>query len=165
MTLQIIILLGSLALLIFGAEWIVDGSSAIARRAGLSEFLIGLTVVGIGTSMPELAVSTVGALNGSADISIGNVVGSNIFNVLLILGVTAMIRPVFISGNNLRRDIPLNIFVTVLLILFGKHASLFGLGEDTLSRLDGAIFLLLFIAYMYISFRTGKEEFSEDGAD
>ena len=165
MTLQIIILLGSLALLIFGAEWIVDGSSAIARRAGLSEFLIGLTVVGIGTSMPELAVSTVGALKGSADISIGNVVGSNIFNVLLILGVTAMIRPVFISGSNLRRDIPLNIFVTVLLILFGKHASLFGLGEDTLSRLDGAIFLLLFIAYMYISFRTGKEEFSEDGAD
>ena len=80
MTLQIIILLGSLALLIFGAEWIVDGSSAIARRAGLSEFLIGLTVVGIGTSMPELAVSTVGALNGSADISIGNIVGSNIFN-------------------------------------------------------------------------------------
>ena len=87
MIIDILILICGLALVILGAEWLVDGSSSIARRAGLSEFLIGMTIVGIGTSMPELVVSLTGALRGSADIAIGNVVGSNIFNVFLILGI------------------------------------------------------------------------------
>ena len=117
MIVDILILLAGLALLIFGAEWLVDGSSSIARRAGLSEFLIGMTIVGIGTSLPELVVSLTGALMGSADIAIGNVVGSNIFNVFLILGVTALIRPVAISDGNKRRDIPLNIAACLLLIV------------------------------------------------
>ena len=116
MTLSILILLAGLLLVVFGADILVDGSSTIARKAGLSEFLIGLTIVGIGTSLPELVVSMNGALHGNADIAIGNVMGSNLFNVLLILGITALIRPVGISRDNLSKDIPLNIIASVLLI-------------------------------------------------
>ncbi|MBR1928080.1 MAG: calcium/sodium antiporter [Bacteroidales bacterium] len=154
---QILILLLGLAMVIAGADVLVDGASAIARKAGLSEFLIGMTIVGIGTSMPELVVSFTGALKGSSDIAIGNVVGSNIFNVLLILGVTALVNPVAISQENKRRDIPVNILVTVLLVLFGMSRTLLGLGSgDTISAWKGGVFLLLFVLYMLMSFKTGK---------
>ena len=159
MTLSILILLAGLLLVVFGADILVDGSSTIARKAGLSEFLIGLTIVGIGTSLPELVVSMNGALHGNADIAIGNVMGSNLFNVLLILGITALIRPVGISRDNLSKDIPLNIIASVLLIGFGMHKSIFGLGtSDTISRTEGFIFLALFAAYMGYSFKSGKVE-------
>lgn len=154
---EILILLAGLALVVLGADWLVDGSSTIARKAGLSEFVIGLTIVGIGTSMPELVVSLTGALKGNADIAIGNVVGSNIFNALFILGFTALVRPIQMTKGNVRTDIPLNILTCVLLIVFGMHSTLFGIGSgDTLSRIDGAVFLLLFGAYMYLSFKSGK---------
>ena len=163
MLLDVLLLLVGLALLIVGAEWLVDGSSSIARRAGLSEFLIGMTIVGIGTSMPELVVSLAGALRGSADISIGNVVGSNIFNVFLILGLTALISPVAISGSNKRRDIPLNIIVSLLLICFGMQHTLFGIGEsDTINATEGVVFLILFAIYMFISLKTGKSGSGEE---
>ena len=166
MLFDVLLLLVGLALLIFGAEWLVDGSSSIARRAGLSEFLIGMTIVGIGTSMPELVVSLAGALRGSADISIGNVVGSNIFNVFLILGLTAIISPVAISRSNKRRDIPLNIIVCILLICFGMQHTLFGIGDsDTINALEGGLFLLLFAVYMLISLKTGKSDFEEEEVD
>ena len=125
MALQILILLAGLALVVLGADWLVDGSSAIARKAGLSEFVIGLTIVGIGTSMPELVVSLTGALKGSSDIAIGNVVGSNIFNVLLILGLSAVIRPIGITRTNRRQDIPLNLIVCLLLVICGYHFTMF----------------------------------------
>ena len=150
---HLLILLIGLALVIKGADWLVDGSSAVARRAGLSEFLIGMTVVGIGTSMPELVVSLTGAIRGSADIAIGNVAGSNIFNVLLILGLTALIRPVGMTVANRRRDIPINIAVTVLLVGVALYGSLKAAG--------GALFLLLFAVYMFISFKTGKVDGGE----
>ena len=156
---EILILLAGLALVVLGADWLVDGSSTIARKAGLSEFVIGLTIVGIGTSMPELVVSLTGALKGNADIAIGNVVGSNIFNALFILGFTALVRPIQMTKGNVRTDIPLNILTCVLLIVFGMHYTLFGIGSgDTLSRIDGAVFLLLFGAYMYLSFKSGKTD-------
>ena len=151
MIIDILILICGLALVILGAEWLVDGSSSIARRAGLSEFLIGMTIVGIGTSMPELVVSLTGALRGSADIAIGNVVGSNIFNVFLILGLTALIRPVAITRENKSRDIPIMILTTVLLVCFGMQKTLFGLGSsDTITAVE--------IGYMTISFMSGKAE-------
>lgn len=157
MTLSILILLAGLLLVVLGADILVDGSSAIARKAGLSEFLIGLTIVGIGTSLPELVVSMNGALHGNADIAIGNVMGSNLFNVLLILGLTAIIRPVGISRDNLRKDIPLNIIASLLLIAFGMHKTLLGIGNsDTISMAEGLVFLVLFAAYMVYSFRNGK---------
>jgi len=165
MALSILILLAGLALVIIGADLLVDGASAIARKAGLSEFLIGMTIVGIGTSMPELVVSFTGALKGSADIAIGNVVGSNIFNVFLILGLTALVSPVAISPDNKRRDIPVNIIVTLLLILFGMSHTLLGLGEsDTISAWMGMVFLVLFVLYMLMSFKTGKTDATEDSA-
>ena len=163
MIVDILILLAGLALVILGADWLVDGSSNIARRAGLSEFLIGMTIVGIGTSMPELVVSLTGALKDSADIAIGNVAGSNIFNVFLILGLTALIRPVAISEDNKRKDIPIGIAAVVLMICAGKQKSLFGIGEsDTINALEGGVFLLLFAIYMFLSFRSGKSE--DDGS-
>lgn len=159
MALQILILLAGLALVVLGADWLVDGSSAIARKAGLSEFLIGLTIVGIGTSMPELVVSLTGAVKGSSDIAIGNVVGSNIFNVLLILGLSAVIRPIGITRTNRRQDIPLNLIVCLLLLACGYHFTMFKIGrEDVLSCLDGVFFLVLFVAYMLVSFKNGKQD-------
>ena len=117
MTIQILILLAGLLLILFGANFLVDGSSSIAKKLGLSEFVIGLTVVGIGTSTPEMVVSFMSSFQGKADMAIGNVVGSNIFNTMMILGVTALIAPLAITKSNLKRDIPLNIGVTILLIL------------------------------------------------
>ena len=155
MVTDVLILLAGLLLVILGADWLVDGSSDIARRAGLSEFLIGMTIVGIGTSLPELVVSLTGALRGSADIAVGNVVVSNIFNVFLILGLTALVRPVAVSRDNKRKDIPLGIAAVVLLIGLGKI-------DGTLRAVEGAVLLLSFAAYMYLSFRTGKAE--EDAA-
>lgn len=161
MLVQCLILLAGLALVVFGADYLVDGASSIARRLGLSEFVIGLTIVGMGTSAPEMVVSFIGAIQGNSDISIGNVVGSNIFNTLLILGITAMLLPMPITEGNRKKDIPMNIFITVLLILLGLEATFFGFGTDGLSRVDGAILLALFIGYMVYSF-SQKEEMKAD---
>lgn len=158
MIIQTLILIIGLALVVFGADMLVEGSSSIARKAGLSEFLIGMTIVGIGTSLPELVVSLNGAFQGNADIAIGNVIGSNLFNVLLILGVTAMISPIGISRDNLHRDIPLNIIASVLLVCLGLHSTIFGIGtEDTLSRTAGILFIVIFAAYLLHSIKSGKE--------
>jgi len=164
MLLQTAILIAGLVLILFGANYLVDGSSSIARRFGLSEFVIGLTIVGIGTSTPEMVVSFLSAFQGKADMAIGNIVGSNIFNTMLILGVTAIICPLTITRNALRRDIPLNIIVTMLLIVLGLNATLFGIGEgDVLSRVDGAILLAIFAWYMWSSFKNDSvDDESED---
>jgi len=163
MTLQILILLGGLALILFGANWLVDGSSSIAKRFGISEFVIGLTIVGIGTSTPEMVVSFLSAFQGKADMAIGNIVGSNIFNTLMILGVTSLIAPLTITKSNLKKDIPLNIFVTVLLILLGMNFTIFGLGQDQLSRIDGAILLVIFAWYLYTSFKSDTADVDGEG--
>ena len=129
MTAQILILIGGLTLILLGANWLVDGSSSIAKKFGISEFVIGLTIVGIGTSSPEMVVSFMSSFQGKADMAIGNIVGSNIFNTLMILGVTALIAPLAITKSNLKRDIPLNIIVTILLIVLGMNLTLFGKGN------------------------------------
>ena len=165
MLLQIAILIAGLLLILFGANYLVDGSSSIARRFGLSEFVIGLTIVGIGTSTPEMVVSFMSAFKGNADMAIGNIVGSNIFNILLILGVTALISPLLITKNNRNKDIPLNIAVTMLLILLGMNGSIFGIGKDVLSRIDGIILLGIFAWYMWKSFRYNGADEAGDGDD
>ncbi|MBR5108166.1 MAG: calcium/sodium antiporter [Bacteroidales bacterium] len=156
--LQVLLLIGGLALIVFGADWLVDGASGIARRFGLSEFVIGLTIVGMGTSAPEMVVSFIGAFQGNADIAIGNVVGSNIMNTLLILGVTALILPMVITPSNWKRDIPMNILITVLLIVLGLEYTIFHIGTNGLSRWDGGILIALFIAYMVLSFKGNKPD-------
>lgn len=164
MTLQILILIAGLFLIVGGAEILVDGSSSLARKMGISEFVIGLTIVGMGTSAPEMVVSFIGAVNGNADISIGNVVGSNIMNTLLIAGLTAVILPIAISRENRKVDIPVNIFIVALLFVLGMNRSLFGKGDNMLSRVDGAVMLLVFLTYMVWTFVKGKGNAPEAGA-
>lgn len=163
MALQIFILLVGLSLILFGANWLVDGSSSIAKRFGISEFVIGLTIVGIGTSTPEMVVSFLSSFQGKADMAIGNIVGSNIFNTMMILGVTALIAPLAITKSNLKKDIPLNLIVTILLILLGMNFTLFGKGQDQLSRIDGVILLAVFAWYIWTSFRSDTADSEEDG--
>ncbi len=160
---QILILLGGLIIILLGANWLVDGASSIAKKAGVSEFVIGLTIVGIGTSMPELVVSCTGAFQGNADIAIGNIIGSNIFNAMLILGVTALICPLTITKSNRRIDMPLNLLVTGLLICMGLTHTIFGFGSDELTRIDGAAMLVIFALYLYFSFRNGSGSEEEEG--
>ena len=162
MIFQILILLAGLLLILFGANWLVDGSSSIAKRFGISEFVIGLTIVGIGTSTPEMVVSFLSSLHSKADMAIGNIVVSNIFNTFMILGVTALISPLAITRSNIKKDIPLNIIVTVLLIVLGMNFTLFGKGQDQLSRIDGAILLGVFAWYIWSSFRSDNSS-GEDG--
>ena len=158
----IILLLVGLGLIVLGADWLVDGASAIARRLGVSEFVIGLTIVGFGTSCPELVVSLTGAIQGNADITIGNVIGSNIFNALFILGVTAVILPVSMTDSNRKRDIPLTLASSVILVLFGMSKTLLGIGDvDALSRVEGIAFLLLFCVYLYSCFKFDSKELAD----
>ena len=162
---QSLILLGGLLLILFGANYLVDGSSSIAKKFGISEFVIGLTIVGIGTSAPEMVVSFLSAFQGKAEMAIGNIVGSNIFNTMLILGITALVSPLAITKSNLRKDVPLNIIVTTLLIVLGLNFTLFGVGEDRLSRIDGLILLCIFAWYMWSSFKSDPSESDEDGEE
>ena len=143
--------------MLLAADLLVDSSVAIAQRARISNFIIGLTIVGMGTSSPELFVSVSSALDGSGDVAMGNVVGSNIANILLILGVSAVILPFAIKRGTQRRDIPFGIFATVLLLLLSNDKLVLGCKGNTLSRIDGIIFLILFISYMiYVLFGNGK---------
>lgn len=160
---QTLILIGGLLLILLGANYLVDGSSSIAKKFGISEFIIGLTIVGIGTSAPEMVVSFMSSFQGKADMAIGNIVGSNIFNTMLILGITAVIAPLTITRNNLKKDIPLNIIVTILLIMLGMNETLFGFGNDQLSRIDGIILLAIFAWYLWSSFKEDQPDEDENG--
>jgi len=165
MTIQILLLIAGLVLILLGANYLVDGSSSIAKRFGISEFVIGLTIVGIGTSTPEMVVSFLSAFQGKADMAIGNVVGSNIFNTMLILGATALVAPLTITKSNLKKDIPLNIVVTVLLILLGMNCTIFGFGKDQLGRIDGLLLLAVFAWYLWSSFRNDNADEEESSIE
>lgn len=156
MAIQFLLLAAGLILILMGANWLVDGSSSIAKKTGMSEFIIGLTIVGIGTSTPEMVVSFISAIQGKTDMAIGNVVGSNIFNTLVILGITALICPLNISKESLKRDLPLNIGVTALLILLGMKNTIFGVGTDSLTRIDGLIMLLILVLYFRMLLKKPK---------
>lgn len=167
MLLDIAILIVGLALVIVGSDYMVDGASDIARRSGISEFVIGLTIVGIGTSTPEMVVSFLSAFRAQADMAIGNVVGSNIFNTFIILGVTALILPLVITRRTARYDLPINVAASLLLMLLCLDSTLFGMESDCLGRIDGVVMLLLFAGYMYLSFKRGKDEeaVADDGVE
>ena len=159
---NILLLLVGLGLIVLGADWLVDGASAIARRAGVSEFVIGLTIVGFGTSCPELVVSLTGAIQGNADIAVGNVVGSNIFNVLFILGLTAFLMTVSMTDMNRKRDIPIALIVSLILVCCGMSHTLLGIGTaDSISRIEGIIFLLIFSGYLWYCFKFDSKEQTE----
>mgnify|MGYP003300872603 FL=1 len=155
-----LILVISLVGIVFGAEFLVAGSVSVARRYKVSDFVIGAAIVGIGTSMPELVVSFVGALNGNADVAIGNVVGSNIFNVLGILGLTAICFPIAIDRKNMTFEIPFCIGVSVILTLLALN--FFNGTPATIGRVDGIILLLLFVGYMWYSFARDKQNTTDE---
>ena len=147
---EYIILLVTLVGIVFGADYLVAGAVSIARRYKVSDFVIGAAIIGVGTSMPELTVSFLGALSGNADVAIGNIVGSNIFNIFGILGLTAMFFPITFSRENLRFDIPFCVGVSILLTLLAFN---FFIGNGScIGRLDGIILLLSFAVFMWISF-------------
>lgn len=160
------LIIGGLVMILAGANALVEGSSNVARRLGVSEFVIGLTIVGIGTSSPEMVVSFISAAKGNGDMAVGNIVGSNIFNILMILGVTALIRPLTISTHNLKRDVSTCIAASVLLVL-PFALKLAGLAEGlVITRWIGLVFLALFVLYMYLCFKqdSGKQqEVQSDG--
>ena len=153
---EYIILIVSLVGIVFGADFLVAGAVSIARKFKVSDFVIGAAIVGVGTSMPELVVSFIGAVNGNADVAIGNVVGSNIFNVLGILGLTAVLFPVAVDKKNMKFEIPLCIGVSVLLTLLVFN--FFNGAEATIGRVDGVVLLLLFAFFMWYSFRRDRNE-------
>ena len=156
---EYVILIVTLAGIVFGADWLVAGAVSIARRFRVSDFVIGAAIVGIGTSMPELVVSFFGAIKGNADVAIGNVVGSNIFNVLGILGVTALFFPIVIDRQNMTFEIPLCIAVSVLVTLLAFN--FFDGSPAVLGRLDGWVLILLFAGFMWYSFARDKKEKGE----
>lgn len=147
---EYIILIVSLAGIVFGADFLVAGSVSIARRYKVSDFVIGAAIIGVGTSAPELTVSFMGALSGNADVAIGNVVGSNIFNILGILGITAIFFPVTFDRQNLRFEIPVCLGISILLMLLSFN--FFNGNVQTVDRLDGLLLLLTFAGFMAMSF-------------
>lgn len=153
---EYIILIVALAAIVYGADILVSGSVAIARRLHVSDFIVGALIVGIGTSMPEMTVSVIGAIRGNADIAIGNVVGSNIVNILGILGITAAIFPIAVTKSNLRFELPLCISVSVLLLLLNYN--FFNGSPAVLGRADGIILLALFAAFIVFSFMTDRKK-------
>jgi cation:H+ antiporter len=153
---EYLILIVSLVGIVFGADFLVAGAVSIARKFKVSDFVIGAAIVGVGTSMPELVVSFIGAVNGNADVAIGNVVGSNIFNVLGILGLTAVLFPVAVDRKNMRFEIPLCIGVSVLLTLLVFN--FFNGSTATIGRVDGLVLLFLFAFFMWYSFRRDRKE-------
>ena len=161
---EYVILIVSLAGIVFGADFLVNGSVAIARRYKVSDFVIGAAIIGVGTSAPELTVSFIGALNGNADVALGNVVGSNIFNVLGILGITAMFFPVTFDRRNLKFEIPFCIGVSVMLMLMSFN--FFNGTEQCISWTDGLVLLLTFALFMGLSFyRDGKSKTEDQKPD
>lgn len=150
-----VILVLSLVGIVFGADFLVTGSVDIARRFKVSDFVIGAAIIGVGTSMPEMTVSFLGALNGNADVAIGNVVGSNIFNVFGILGLTAVFFPVTFDRQNLKFEIPFCIGVSAMLVLLSFN--FFNGTSQCVGRIDGLLLLVAFALFMGLSFYKDKK--------
>lgn len=159
---NILLLLGGLALILIGANKLTDGAAALAKRWGISDLVIGLTIVAWGTSSPELVVSLTSALNDSAQLAIGNVVGSNIFNVLMIIGVTAMVMPIKVQKTIMTTEIPLVILSSVVLLACTSDIMLDNDNENIISRIDGIILLLFFVVFMWYTFSIAKNGVTAD---
>lgn len=150
--LQIVLLVVGFVMLIKGADWFVDGAASLAGKFGIPQLVIGLTIVAMGTSAPEAAVSISAALQDNAGITIGNVVGSNIMNVLVILGLASVIIPIAVKKSTIKYEIPFTILATIVLAVLG-------LWDNKISRLEGGILWVLFIAYLtYLFLMTKKGE-------
>ena len=156
---EILLLIVGLGLSLAGANFLTDGSAAVAQRLRVPEFIIGLTIVAVGTSTPELVVSVLSAIAGKSDVAIGNIVGSNIFNVFVILGICALIRPLPLTRSTIRRDIPIGMVVSLLLFVLASDALLHLGPTDRLGRGDGILMLILYVPLMWYTIRAaGRTE-------
>ncbi|MDE7426796.1 MAG: calcium/sodium antiporter [Muribaculaceae bacterium] len=154
--LDIVWLIVGLVLILVGANILTDGASAIARRMGISDLVVGLTVVAFGTSAPELAISVLAAADGMAPLAIGNVVGSNIFNVCAIIGITALVRPIVMERTVLTMEIPMMMLSSVLLLVLGNSGVLDGTGVNVVSRVSGIFLLVFFLLFMRYTFASAR---------
>ncbi len=148
--LSVLLLILGFVLLIFGANFLVDGASALAKRLKISNLVIGLTVVAFGTSAPELTVSIIAALKGSADLALANVIGSNNFNTFIIIGIAAMIYPLGIGSNTIWKEIPFSLLAAVVLLVM-LNDSFFSQTENMLARPDAIVLLFFFVIFIYYS--------------
>ena len=155
------IVIGFVAL-VKGADWLVDGASAIAKQFGISDLVIGLTVVAFGTSMPEFVVNMVSVVEGSTDLAITNVLGSNIINTFVILGLTALVYPIASQKRSRDFDIPMSIIAGVLVLIFVAIQLPFGEETRGIGRIGGVVLLLLFCYFLYNTFRHAKEHPEEN---
>jgi len=142
--------------LIFGANWLVDGASSLAKKYNIPDLVIGLTIVAFGTSAPELVVNSVASVDGLSDIVLANVIGSNNFNLFIILGIAGLIYPISVQSTMVRREIPISLIITI--ILFGLANDFFTNQNSEISRLDGIILLVSFICFLYYIFKQMKTE-------
>ena len=168
MLVDILLFLLGIVLIIAGANYLTEGASTLARRMGLSPLVVGLTIVAFGTSAPELIVSLMSALKGNADIAMGNVIGSNIFNILAIGGVTAVVAPITITKSTIRREIPL-MLLSFLVLFFLSYDTIFagtaGTTENILSRGEGLTLLGFFLIFLTYTFAIAKDALDDPHAD
>lgn len=155
---QIFLLVIGFTMLVKGADWFVDGSAGIAKKLGIPQLVIGLTIVAMGTSAPEAAVSINASIKGNSGIAIGNVVGSNILNILIILGISAVLATMAIQKSTLKYEIPYMIFVTVVLIVLG-------ISDEYVTRMEGVILWVLFLVYLAYLFKLAKQGADEDSIE
>ena len=155
MLLYIILIIVGFALLIVGADFLVDGASGIAKKFHIPEIIIGLTIVSIGTSMPELFVSITSAIDGYSDMALGNVIGSNLCNLLLILGLSSLIKPVDFQEETRKYEIPMCLLFTIILMIFSKTSG-------GISRIEAVILLVLFVLFIAYTIYMGKKKSKED---
>jgi cation:H+ antiporter len=162
MIITFLLLLLGLALLLKGGDWLVDGASTLARKYRISELAIGLTIVAFGTSAPELVVNVLASVGGHADIAFGNVIGSNNFNLFLILGISGLIAPVVVSAGTVWKEIPMSLVAAVVLLLLAND-QLYGQETMVLSRIDGIILLALFALFLFYISRNMRAETPKAG--
>lgn len=165
MLLDIILLIVGAALILWGADKLTDASSALARRLNVSDMVIGLTVVAMGSSLPEFSVSLFSAIQGSGGMSAGNIVGSNLFNVLAIVGAVALVCPLSVTRRTVFKDIPFTIIASLALLLLSKDHLFGNTNEDVISRADGLVLVMFFMIFMSYTYSLAMAKGSTENAD
>lgn len=163
MILDIFLLIVGFILLIKGADVLVDGSASIAKKFGLSNLMIGLTIIAFGTSAPELIVNIIASINGNSDIGMGNIVGSNIANILLILGVSALFSEMKVDSSIVKKQIPFSILASIALFILINSTIINGMGQNGLMRSGGLILILFFCIFLYYTFSIARKNDSLEG--
>lgn len=158
-----LLLIIGLVILISGANVLVLGASSIAKKFNIPNLVIGLTVVSFGTSFPELIINILAGVNGQGDLAIGNVVGSNTINILLVIGVSALIKPIAVQSNTVKFEIPFSLLAMLVLFILANDVLIDGENLSVLSRIDGLMFLTFFVIFMYYTFIVSKHGAEDDG--